>query len=300
MKLNRVKRRVHAPIFLNCFSRGGSNILWNVFLSHPEVCSPIRETLQIFSLQWRALTLAGVGAALRSGQPRLFDQWHLQERRPLNNSAADYIDRVLKERQALTFDDAEMRYKNESETYTAAEVDAARLCAKNNNGLVFLTPLLEELYPDATFFALVREPVALYESHKRRGLTRSPEEFVRFYNCIGERMAGDADRLERAFIVRFEDVLQSPVETAERLYAQADLDIGRLDKLRFKSKAHFRADGSRGAAWAEGSHRWLAFDEVNEFLVGGVNDVQAARLENQERDAVLAGTEALRKRLGYA
>ena len=42
------------PIILNCFSRGGSNILWNFFISHPSVCHPLQETLEIFGINLRS------------------------------------------------------------------------------------------------------------------------------------------------------------------------------------------------------------------------------------------------------
>ena len=71
--MTRVERLNRAPIFLNCLSRGGSNIFWNLFLSHPDACSPIRETLEIFRADWRAPTRTGLWLALTSGQPRLFE-----------------------------------------------------------------------------------------------------------------------------------------------------------------------------------------------------------------------------------
>ena len=37
-----------APIFINGFGSGGSNILVNLLLSHPEVCSPSGETQNVF------------------------------------------------------------------------------------------------------------------------------------------------------------------------------------------------------------------------------------------------------------
>ena len=52
--------------------------------------------------------------------------------------------------------------------------------SKNNNGLVFLSDVLREMYPDVVFFGMVRDPVALYESHNRRGIAQSPAQFARF------------------------------------------------------------------------------------------------------------------------
>ena len=119
-----------APIFINCLSRGGSNIFWNIFLSHPDVCSPIYETLEIFRTDPRSPTWAGYYVALLGGQPRLFDQWLLRPRRHVPGFVQAYIDRTLYQRKLLTFSDDEMKYKYEAQPYTLDEVQAARLAAK--------------------------------------------------------------------------------------------------------------------------------------------------------------------------
>lgn len=296
------RTRIRRPIFLCCLSRGGSNIFWNLFLSHPDVCSPIRETLEIFRLDHRAPTRAGLFIALLSGQPRFFDQWKLAPRRSLGGTAARYLDRVLAREKLRTLDDPEMRFKSATEVYTREDVEAARLVAKNNNGLVFLNDTLRSIYPDATFFALVRHPLALWESHKRRRLHRSPEAFVRFYRGITERMLVGTDPSRgggEAHLVRFEDVLAEPLDTLTRIYAAAGLDLAKVSALRFKSKRHFREDGSRGADWEVGRHRWLDFEEVPRFLEPRINALQSDRLTPEECRIVLEGTAAVRERLGY-
>jgi hypothetical protein len=117
------------PIFINAFSRGGSNILWNIFLSHPDVCSPIIETLEIFRIglygKW-----PGYKVIMLSGQPKLFNQKYLEPRRPLNARTQEYIDGMLYEWKLKTAVDDEMCFKYEDERYTLDEVKEARLCAK--------------------------------------------------------------------------------------------------------------------------------------------------------------------------
>jgi len=299
MTLEAVMTLERAPIFLNCLSRGGSNIFWNLFLSHPDACSPIEETLQIFRADTRAPRWAGIWTAVLSRQPRFFDQWNLSSRRPLGKSAARFVDRTLRQRKLRTLTDPEMRFKTNGEPYTEAEVEAARLVAKNNNGLVFLTESLLALYPDATFCALVRHPLPLYESHKRHRIHSSPEAFADFYNRVTGKMADDAERYERASVTRFEDVLAEPIGVMRRLHEAAGLDVGKIHEVRFKSKEHYLADGSRGTEYAKGRHHWFGLDEVGRFLEPAINDLQADQLGDAERDAVLLGTTAARERLGY-
>lgn len=293
------RTRIRAPIFLNCLSRGGSNIFWNLFLTHPDVCSPILETVAIFRADWRAPTRAGLWLALLSGQPRFFDQWHLEPRRSLRPAAARFLDRTLHRRKLLTLTDPEMRYKNRTETYTAPEVERARLVAKNNNGLVFAAEILREIYPDATFFGLTRHPLALYESHKRRRITPSPESFAEFYATIVARMLADADRFERCFLVRFEDVLADPIATLRGLYRDADLDFEKIRELRFRSKDHYQKDGSRGTKWELHRHHWFEIDAVHRFLDSDINQLHFEKLDPRERDVVLERTAAVRERLSY-
>ena len=292
----RLERR---PIFLHCFSRGGSNLLWNVFLSHPEVASPIEETLQIFRTDWRAPRLAGFRAILLSRRPRFFDQWNLAPRRPLPERAARFVDRTLHRRKMKTVDDPEMGEKAPGERYTAAEVERTRLVAKNNNGLALLTEPLAALYPDATFFGLLRHPVALYESHRRRRITGSPEEFARTYERLAGAMLADSRERERYHLVRFEELLREPAATARRLYAQAGLDAAAVPKLRFKAKAHVRPDGSYGSNLALGRHFWFGWDELDRYFEPQVNALQSERVDPDEEARLLELVGPLAERLGY-
>jgi hypothetical protein len=291
--------RISAPIFLNCLSRGGSNILWNLFLSHEGACSPIFETLEIFSTDIRRPSLAGIGCALLAGQPRLFGQWHLRDRRPLNRFAAAAIDRTLYRHKMNTATDPEMRYKQPDVEYTRDEVAAARLVAKNNNGLTFLADVLASIYPDATSFALVRHPLALYEGHRRRGLARDPEHFAGYYKAIVSRMLRDAGRMDRYSVIRFEALVARPFETAELVYRIAGLEPTTPERLRFKAKPHFRVDGSYGTGYQKNRHYWLTRAEAAGFFESDVNRLQVGRLDAAERAAVLEPLAEICDQLGY-
>ncbi len=290
------------PIFLNCFSRGGSNIFWNIFLSHPDVVSPIEETLQIFRWDWRAPRWAGLKAILLSRQPGFFDQWALTPRRPLGPVAGRFLDAELHRWKLKTLTDSEMVYKSETERYTPAEVQAARLCAKNNNGLVFLTAPLAALYPGARFFALAREPLALYESHLRRRTppSASPEQFADFYNTLVNQMLADqAAYPGRAFLFRFEDLLADPAAAAHTLYTQAGLDPARAPRLRFKAKPHLTASGEHTTPYQEGRHYWFAPADVHQILETEINSFQSSRVPPADRDTLLSLTAETRAALGY-
>jgi hypothetical protein len=289
------------PIILSCFSRGGSNIFWNLFLTHPDVCSPIRETLEIFRLDLRDPHLEGYLAVLLSRQPRLFDQWRLAERPPLPRVAQRYVDRTLFRWKLKTLTDGEMRYKHEGETYTEEEVRAARLTVKNNNGLAFLTGPLHEMYPDATFFGLVRHPVALYESHLRRKTppARTLETFAAFYRAMVEKMLADQDRFPSYHLFRFEDLLQEPLQSLTRAYALAGLDPGAVRKVRFKAKAHLQANGRHATTFTENRHYWFEPQDMHRILEPSINELQAGRVDAREQERLLEATRAVCERVGY-
>lgn len=288
-----------APIFLNCFSRGGSNILWNVFLSHPGVCSPIRETVEIFRLNLPFAGAEGLLAAFACRQWRLFDQWNLSPRKAIPGTGQRFIDGTFYRWKLKTLGDAEMKYKSETETYTLAEVQRARLVAKNNNGLVFLSDVLLQMYPDATFFALVRHPFALYESHKRRGISQSAPEFARFYQKMTERMIEDEARFSNYHIIKFESLLAKPVGSMKRIYAQAGLDFDQVEKIRFKAKPHLQSNGRHATEYSAGRHYWFAPETIGDFLEPNINDYQASRLAPGEKAELLRRTETNLVRLGY-
>ena len=286
------------PIFINAFSRGGSNILWNMLLTHPDVCSPIVETLDIFRIgqhgRW-----SGYKAAWLTRQPLFFAQKNLSERRPISHKAQAYIDETLYAWKLKTYSDEEMCFKRENETYTIDEVKQARLVAKNNNGLAFLSDPFLDIYPGATFFGLVRHPLALYESYKRRKFITSMDDFITFYRTISERMISDSERIGRYYLVRFEDILSNFKPTLERLYAQAELDMNAVEKVRFKAKRHYQNDGSRSSDYTIGTHYWMSFAEAEDFLEEGINTYQIQRLDPIERLQIEDDLSPLMEKLGY-
>ena len=291
--------RINKPIFLNCFSRGGSNILWNLFLSHPGVCSPVRETLQIFGAFSRHASLEGFITALLSRQPRLFDQWNLTPRKPISAGARDYIDRTFQRWVLKTLDDPEMKFKSESKIYTRVEVQTCRMAAKNNNGLVFLSETLAAIYPQAIFFNLVRHPYALYDGHRRHKIFSDPLDFARFYRTVCERMVHDSENRPDCHLARFEDLLEDPAGFIRDLYLKAGLDFDPRRKVRLKAKPYLHADGSRRSDLETGRHYWIITDRLGEFLEAGINRFQSARLAEEEMEIIRAGNGPLMEKLGY-
>lgn len=298
-----------APVFLNCFGKGGSNIFLNLFLTHPNLCYPLTETVEIFAVRgnkdlrktkWRKkTTIEGYLVALLSGQLRLFDIWNLDDRKPVSPLVQTIIDKTLHKWKLKVRQHEELKFKNENEIYTLDELKQARLVAKNNNGLVFLTDLLAQMYPDATFFALTRHPLPLYESYKRRNVPF--EDFVDLYQKVTDKMLHDSIIRKNYHLVKFEDLLADPVTVMRRVHALAGVDSTQVKKIRFKAKSHRQEDGRYDASdYTRGQHYWFDFDHVDQILETNINAYQADRLEPWEKNALLEQFDQTLVRLGYA
>ena len=131
---------------MNCFSRGGSNLLWNIFLSHPDVCSPNRETLEIFDFNLRSPKLSGLKTLFYTKDFRFFNQWNFKDRKKVSSKTINFIDEKLYEMKFLTKVHNDMKFKYENVEYNLDEIRKSRTVIKNNNGLIYLTNLFREIY----------------------------------------------------------------------------------------------------------------------------------------------------------
>ena len=289
-----------SPIILNCFSRGGSNILWNLFLSHPNVCHPLEETIQIFNTSLRAPRFAGYKINFMTRQ-NLFNQWNLKDRRTIGKKSSEYIDNVLFNKKLNNVFDKDMQYKDSLNKYSLDEIRNTRLVIKNNNGLIFCSEVFNHIYPDATFVALIRNPIALYESHKRRKtpVSNSINFFIDFYKKMIAKMKIDQESIANYHIIRFEDIINNPIRMIKTIYKWAHLDFESVDKIRLKSKASMNKKGVRTTRLTENKHYWFSLSELETIINKNVNENQISRLDTQEIDYLLKDLEPLVSEFGY-
>jgi hypothetical protein len=296
-----------APVFLNAIARGGSNIVWNLLLSHPDLCVPAGETHEVWkgepliSAPWRRrlrrivldrpLCLA-VGQNLfatdRRDEPPLPPPW-LQR-------AIDATLFVAKLRARHAWNN---RDRDEGVRYTTGEIARARLFGKNIDGIVFLTTMFQTMYPDATFFGLVRDGLALCEAHLRRRWTA--RAFGARYRALAGRMADDSLRLPRHHLVRFEDVLADPQAALATLQRAAGLDPDRMGKVRLQVKPRIGADGVRRLPPGTTDRQvvWYPHGSFQRHIEGEINEHQLRRLSPSDRREFLAEAAPTMARLGY-
>ncbi len=245
--------------------------------------------------------IKGLQAALLTRQWRFFDQWNLSPRDKVSSAAQQFIDKTLFQWKLETLTDGAMRYKSRDSVYTRAEVEDARLVLKNNNGIIFLTERFLEMYPDAVFIGLIRDPIPLFESHKRNRtpVSATAPKFAAFYKSIVHQMQADAARFDRYHILHFEDIFRAPISAVHQVYRLAGLDISKVSQLRLKAKPHMHADGTHTTSLQAGSHHWFPFEQIPQILEPNVNQFQASQLRPQDEESVRFLTSGIRAELGY-
>lgn len=218
-------------IIINGFGRGGTNILWNILQSHPQVCSAIYETGELLTFLFPPKTthIRGIRRRMYANQPPL----------PILPDALQLslIRRRLHNFKMKNLSYPEVNEKYEDVPYTHQEVADTILCLKSIGTDIDLNPFLQRLYPDHTIYhiLLVRNGYALAEGHLRRG--RDLAGYARFYQETIDKMYQMlADSKQHAIMLRFEEMLLDPFKTAKTVYQFTDLTPRSLDKLRLKSK----------------------------------------------------------------
>jgi len=295
-----------APIFLNGFTRGGSNIVTNLLLTHPGVCLPTGETQKVFlgetgvEPRWRTPYKRwryDFPLAL-SGRRGLFDPDNLSDRPPLSRWAMRHIDRVLYRERFAARHERHNRYAAEGVLYTDEALAQARLFCRNLNGVVLMTDNFAAMYPDATFFGLIRNGLSLCEGNMRRG--RSARSCAELYHRLVTKMLADSERYERYRIVRFEDILRDPLDAMASLYQHAGLDLDQVEKIRLQSRPTLSRSGEhRLERGTEGQVVWYTRDEVGAHFRADIDAVQADKLSQADRNTFLAICGSLMERLGY-
>jgi hypothetical protein len=294
--------QIRAPIFVNGFQRGGTNILINLIASHPEVCW-VGETHELFignewapplnKLAHRALYLPVLVAARQN----IFRTSLLEQRKQQSRFLNGYLDRLLswKARVALN-----KEWRNGKSNNFVTQANAFRPLFKNVNGVVYNTKFFAELYKDATFIGLVRHGLALCEGFTRRGWTA--ERFGQMYAQVCQQMIEDAARIPNYHIIRFEDILTDPAIAIDKIYRWANLDIGLTTRFRVQAKKSMDRDGTRKYMFGSGKDReisWFTLGELSNVLRKDVNDNQLAQLKEEDKNLCLKYARETLQYFGY-
>ncbi len=272
-------------IIINGMQRGGTNLLWNLFQSHPQVCSPIYETGEVI-----------YGLRARGKRFRLQGLMALDRIAP--GLCRAYLDRRFSAMKMQNFGSADNGEKYQGVPYNRDEVAKSVLCIKSLSRDVRLTEIFYGIYPEAYGVAIVRDGYANCQGWMRRGV--SPASFGSLYRQYCEMILAQSERLPNYKILRFEDLVGEFVEQAEMLFHFAGLAPEQLEKYRMKSKRIVGADGAHDAAMGtEGSKYWLTHGELREFLDPDVDQRQAVGLAEADVRALESEAGEVLERFGY-
>jgi len=290
-----------APIFVNGFHRGGTNILMNIIASHPDVCMVAGETHEVFYGKSTEPVKKWVHRAFYIpiwivARQHIFWPGLLDNRNKIPRYMMHYIDALFYFNKLTV---RENQFKAEGIQYAKAEIGKSRMLTKNGTGTVLATELFSEMYPDATFIALVRNGLALCEGMVRRGY--SAEDAGRVYEKICQKMIHDSHHMDNYYVVRFEDMISDPVRFIEEIYGYAGLDISLVAKFRFEAKASTDRDGALSFTVGADYKKmyWFEKEHLKDYFRQDVDENQIAALTTQDQHTFLKQASRSMEHFGY-
>lgn len=270
-------------------ARGGTNIVWNILQSHPQLGSTIGEMGAVInptsSHHFRNLLNRALGQAVVRVSP--LRQW-----------VGQWIDARCYQDRMQAIDDVYARYKNETEQYTRAELEQTILCTKGTNQDMYLIDLLEMLYDETYVIVVTRDGYAVAESWLRRGhrVQKNARLYAHYMTFLHDRVQARPNWMQ----IKFEDVLRTPFACAGQMFEFAQLDPPALDKLRLKVKKVVNAQGERITYFGDpGGKHWFSRDTIHDLLNPAQSTVQFDRLTAADKTLIAAEIDGVMARLGY-
>ena len=249
-------------IVLSGYCYGGTNIVWNILQSHPQICSPIRETGQLFH------------------DSTFLRFCHALPNRLLSPFLLKKMDAVFSKLKLSNLSHEDNKYVAEGVHYEPHQVEEAALCFKSVNYDINLTDELLKVYPDLYFIALSRNGYSLCDGYLRRGY--SAAEFGRIYREIAELMDRYSKRIPRFKLMKFEDALADPFGAAEDLYRFVEVQPAEIKSLRLKVKKTINGDGEHAVSYGTEKRKyWFTRDSVRDLLDPRIEEIQMERLPTQ-------------------
>jgi hypothetical protein len=285
-----VKREL---ILVSGFSRGGTNILWNLICSHPGVLSTGLELNEVFGPSSTKIPLRWKAAIECFAIPGL----------PVPGFVADYArNRIVKfaEEHARS---SWGRWKSPDRLYTEDEISRLPLCTKSVNSwardrlfahlkrniaLKYNNVLLAAFGEVKTIY-LIRDSESQCNGWMRRGC--APYDAGKWYRRIVSIMLEDyARRPDDILFVMFHEVISNPLSTARRVHEFLGLQRTDLPAFHLKSKKVLKADGKHEVLQGtEGQMMWVPAHQLGNFLDPGVDARQRDMLDSAARSALQKG-----------
>lgn len=253
-------------VVVNGMSRGGSNLMWNIAQSHPDLCSPQKET---YTLLWK-------------GKPTWF-RWKkklqlfftgLFYRSTVNSQKFGWaIDTFVRQRSA-SINNKSHNEKFPGLLYSEDEVSSSILCIKSTDSDLLLNPFFNKVYEYSYFVFVIRHPDAMIEGWSRRnkGQFKACIAFALYCFAIFVHKLIWPDRVQ---VFSLGQIASDPFGESSKLFSGLKVEPVKLDNLRLKSKRVLRSDGSHEALTEhEHSKCWYSCNEIGEVLSSDIDDRQ--------------------------
>ncbi len=276
--------------------------MMNLIASHPDICMLGGETQVVFYGRNRESVKKWIPRLISlpiliGARQHVFWPYRFEKREKVPHLLMPYIDFLLYTSKMFA---PRNKIRENGIRNSLREIHTSRLLCKNVNGVSMSTPIFAEIYPDATFFGLIRNGLAVCEGFIRRGWTA--KQIGKMYQTVSQQMIDDSNRLGSYKIIYFEDMIQKPIETIRNLYEFAGLEIDRVTKFRLQAKKVMSKEGKRNYTFGGGQDRetnWFELEELENFFRKDVNDNQIARLDAGDRDIFLEYAGDSMKQFGY-
>lgn len=271
-------------ILLSGFARGGSNIVWNILQSHPDIVAPTKETGQIFK---KSVFLRTIHTLDQMGISGFYPGYRLK------------VDDLLFQRKMDSMPHAYNRYRSPDELYSEEQMANSTLCLKSVNKDIAITPLLVKIYPDLHFIGLVRNGYSLADGYIRRNV--SAKKAGRIYRQMAESMQEISTLVDNFKVIKFEDVLKDPFGISRQLFSFTGVQPTELTQLRLKSKKVVSDSGEHKVIFGEENQKhWFTRDTIGQVVDRNIDQRQKGRLTSADfSDFNQEASEAM-KYFGYA
>lgn len=276
---------VQKAIIINSMGRSGSNLLWNLLQSSPDVVSPGKEFHELFGVTgwrrklWRWTSASASHLPVAKGR--------LQQK----------IRQKLVEEKVHRAMNSEDRFKSPQTEYTAQEAEAATICFKIMGDDLVLNDAVARSFDAACFIGLVRNGFALCEGNMRRGTT--PERIGRDYHRFVSRLLAFSKHCDNFTLVRFEDMLANPAETATKLYQSCGVRPPLTGEFRLKVKTTVTGQEHTVGAEKVNTKVWVSEDDLPSFFDAGINASQIYGVSQDDGRRFLSQAAQAMTALGY-
>lgn len=281
-------------------SRGGTNLLWNIVQSHPKIIDSYYELNEIFGSKTNIpffakakiessalfnLKLAGNAELIRSRIEGFAQQ-------SFSTDKYNKFKSPDKEYGSSEFSELTITTK----LVSAWESEFLRKALRRNDALKYL-PQMEAAYPGMKVIFLIRNGLAVAEGWGRRGATietaaRWYRKYVLFYENYISLSQG------RAMIIKFEDLLEDPFNSAQKAFDFLALPFSNEMPLRIAIKPTIRANKDV-VNTTEKQKVWMTETNFSEYLDAKINSAQIEKLNKNKIESFTEFNRDILERYGY-